>query len=49
MADKDYIGKDKVTHLCVCLVLALAHPCLAVGATLGKEYGDYKAKGNHWC
>lgn len=49
MTDKDYMGKDKVMHLGVCLVLALVHPCLAIGAALGKEYGDYKAKGNHWC
>ncbi len=43
------LEKDKVLHFAVCLVLAVIHPWLAVGAALGKEYGDKGAPGNHWC
>ena len=43
------IDKDKALHFGSCLVLSLIHPMLAVGAAIGKEYGDSKASGNHWC
>lgn len=47
--DKDTIGKDKMYHLLVCLISAIVHPLLAIGLAIGKEYGDSKASGNHWC
>ena len=49
MADTDYIGKDKAYHLIVCLICAIIHPLFAIGIAIGKEYGDSKASGNHWC
>lgn len=49
MKDKDYFGKDKLMHAGVCMLLSLVHPFLAVGMAIGKEYGDGKASGNHWC
>lgn len=41
--------RDKWMHAGVCLVAALVHPLFALGLALGKEYGDKKAAGNHWC
>ena len=41
--------RDKRLHFAVCLLLAIISPMLAIGAALGKEYGDKNAKGNHWC
>lgn len=41
--------KDKLQHFLVCLWAAIIHPMLAIGLALGKEYGDMKAQGNHWC
>lgn len=49
MKDKDIFGKDKLMHAGVCMLLSLVHPFLAVGMAIGKEYGDGKASGNHWC
>lgn len=43
------LPKDKVYHFAVCALLTLIHPCLAIGAAIGKEYGDKGAPGNHWC
>lgn len=50
------IPKDKVLHFLVNLALAMTGffdywlaVGLCVGASLGKEYGDSKATGNHWC
>lgn len=47
---------DKVQHFLANLVMALSafwdwHFAigLCIGASLGKEYGDSKASGNHWC
>lgn len=41
--------KDKLLHFGACLVASIISPTLAVGLAIGKEYGDYKAQGNHWC
>lgn len=41
--------KDKLKHMGVCLCASIVSPMLAVGLALGKEYGDSKARGNHWC
>lgn len=41
--------KDKRMHFAVCACLSLLCPMLAIGAALGKEYGDKHATGNHWC
>ncbi len=48
-------GTDKIYHALVNLVLALTGFVsipfalgLCLGASLGKEYGDSKATGNHW-
>lgn len=49
MKDKDYFGKDKLMHAGVCMLVSLVHPFLAAGMAIGKEYGDGKASGNHWC
>lgn len=47
------IGKDKIKHFAVnfAVVLALGEPggWLAAGLSIGKEYGDKNAAGNHWC
>ena len=43
------IPQDKIKHFAVCVILSLISPMLAVGASLGKEYGDKGAIGNHWC
>lgn len=49
MKDKDVKGKDKLKHFLVCFALAMISPLFAIGAALGKEYGDCCASGNHWC
>lgn len=41
--------KDKIKHFTACLLISIIHPYLAIGASLGKEYGDKNATGNHWC
>ena len=41
--------KDKMQHCAVCFLIALLSPQAAMGAALGKEYGDMRARGNHWC
>jgi len=49
--------KDKIFHFLVCLVASLgvgminpfAGAMFAAGLGIGKEYGDSKATGNHWC
>lgn len=41
--------KDKLKHFGVCVLISTLHPYLAIGASLGKEYGDKNAAGNHWC
>lgn len=50
------IPKDKVLHFLANFVMAMTGFLnywlaigLCVGASLGKEYGDSKATGNHWC
>lgn len=50
------IPKDKVLHFLANFVMAMTgfFNCwlaigLCVGASLGKEYGDSKTTGNHWC
>ena len=48
MADTMF-SKDKLYHFGVCFGAALIDPKLAIGLALGKEYGDSKAHGNHWC
>ena len=54
----DFIKKhlDKLAHFGVNFLMALSafwdwHFALGlcIGASLGKEYGDSKATGNHWC
>lgn len=42
-------SKDKLYHLLICLVTAFGSTEFAIGAALGKEYGDKTAIGNHWC
>lgn len=49
MKDKDIFGKDKWMHLAVSLAVAVLSPLMALGLAIGKEYGDCKASGNHWC
>ena len=41
--------KDKIMHFAVCLAISMWSTEAAVGAALGKEYGDKNATGNHWC
>ena len=41
--------KDKILHFLVCFVAAIFSPLFSLGLALGKEYGDSKAPGNHWC
>ena len=43
------MGKDKILHFLVCFVAAIISPMFSLGLALGKEYGDSKAPGNHWC
>lgn len=49
MKDTDYKGKDKWLHLIVVFLISIVSPQAAIGAAFGKEYGDYKEVGNHWC
>ena len=46
---ENLFAKDKLYHFIVCLLASLIHPLFALGLALGKEYGDSKAVGNHWC
>lgn len=41
--------KDKILHFLVCFLAAIISPMFSLGLALGKEYGDSKALGNHWC
>ena len=41
--------KDKILHFLVCFLAAIISPMFSLGLALGKEYGDSKAPGNHWC
>ena len=41
--------RDKILHILVCFVSAIISPMFSLGLALGKEYGDSKAAGNHWC
>lgn len=43
------IGKDKVKHFGVCLVLAVICPIVAVVVAVAKEVHDDGTEGNHWC
>jgi len=49
MKDTDYKGIDKLYHFLVCAAGAVFETEAAVAAAVAKEYGDYKAYGNHWC
>ena len=46
------IGKDKIQHFSVCFIISVTAgfdgALLATGLSIGKEYGDSKAPGNHW-
>lgn len=42
------IAKDKIKHLLVCTAISFVSTEAAIGAALGKEYGDSKAKNNRW-
>lgn len=41
--------KDKLMHFGICLITGILSPMLALGLSFGKEYGDKRASGNHWC
>lgn len=41
--------KDKLQHFAVCFIASLFSPLIAIGLAIGKEYGDSRAPGNHWC
>ena len=41
--------RDKILHFLVCFLAAIFSPLFSLGLALGKEYGDSKALGNHWC
>ena len=41
--------KDKILHFLVCFLAAIFAPLFSLGLALGKEYGDSRARGNHWC
>ena len=41
--------RDKILHFLVCFLAAIISPMFSLGLALGKEYGDSKASGNHWC
>lgn len=43
------LSRDKLLHFVVCFIASVLSPLLAIGLALGKEYGDSKAHGNHWC
>lgn len=40
---------DKIYHFGVCMLASILSPMFALGLAIGKEYGDSKATGNHWC
>lgn len=45
------IGKDKILHFgvnCLFALFGLYGVFFGLGASVGKEYGDSKAKGNKW-
>ena len=41
--------RDKILHFLICFLAAIISPLFSLGLALGKEYGDSKATGNHWC
>ena len=52
------IGIDKLYHFVACFMATIVVGVIigvssgvlfALGLAIGKEYGDHKAKGNHWC
>ena len=49
MTDNDFKGKDKWMHFGACLAASLFSTLFAIGLALGKECGDKRAQGNHWC
>lgn len=42
-------GKDKALHFCVCFVLAIINPFIAILAAMGKELYDQQQPDNHFC
>ena len=47
-----HIDKNSIKHVFVCFLLSLVGAygmCVAVGASITREYDNSKAKGNHWC
>lgn len=44
-----WTGKDKVKHFCVCLVLAVICPIVAVVVAVAKEVHDDGTDSNHFC
>lgn len=47
------IKRDKILHFTVCFIITFAGgvdgAIFSMGLSLGKEYGDKNAAGNHWC
>jgi hypothetical protein len=47
-----HIDKNSIKHFSVCFILSLIGAygmCVAVGASITREYDNSKTKGNHWC
>jgi hypothetical protein len=46
------IDKNSLKHFSVCFLLSLIGAygmCVAIGASVTREYDNSKTKGNHWC
>ena len=47
-----HIDKNSLKHVFVCFLLSLVGAygmCVAVGASITREYDNSKTKENHWC
>lgn len=42
------IEKDKLQHFSICVVASVLSPTLAIGLSLGKEFGDSVSPVNKW-
>ena len=47
-----HVDKNSLKHSSICFALSLEGEhgaCIALGASITKEYDDSKQKENHWC
>lgn len=47
-----HIDKNSLKHFGICYLLSLEGEhgvCIAIGASITREYDNSQTKGNHWC